>query len=194
MPAEGGRTVGDVVEEHLADARARAAATGGDHLGVGRGTARCRGRLHLRPGGGAVLDAWDADRRVDVVLAGLGAVDDRTRPLATLSVGQRPRSGPPGSTLPAGRGVGRAAGRLVAVDRGVVDALPGQDELRPVLVAQRRPHGLALGARLRALCPGNGGNHLLWVDPAREPGISSRWDAEVETLLAGVSRAVAPGG
>jgi macrolide transport system ATP-binding/permease protein len=37
------------------------------------------------------LDAWDADRRVDVSLAALGAVTDRTRPLATLSVGQRHR-------------------------------------------------------------------------------------------------------
>ncbi|MEE1830163.1 serine hydrolase domain-containing protein [Streptomyces sp. SP17KL33] len=41
---------------------------------------------------------------------------------------------------------------------------------------------------------GNGGNHLLWVDPARDLVISSRWGAEVETLLARVSQAVAPGG
>jgi macrolide transport system ATP-binding/permease protein len=37
------------------------------------------------------LDAWDAERRVDVALAGLGACADRDRPLATLSVGQRYR-------------------------------------------------------------------------------------------------------
>ncbi|SDI37610.1 macrolide transport system ATP-binding/permease protein [Actinokineospora alba] len=37
------------------------------------------------------LDAWDADRRVEVSLAALNAVDDRTRPLDTLSVGQRHR-------------------------------------------------------------------------------------------------------
>ncbi|WP_033440267.1 ABC-F family ATP-binding cassette domain-containing protein [Saccharothrix sp. NRRL B-16314] len=37
------------------------------------------------------LDAWDADRRVEVSLAALNAVDDRTRPLGTLSVGQRHR-------------------------------------------------------------------------------------------------------
>ncbi len=36
-------------------------------------------------------DAWAADRRVAVSLAALGAVDDRSRPLATLSVGQRYR-------------------------------------------------------------------------------------------------------
>ncbi|WP_414940310.1 ATP-binding cassette domain-containing protein [Amycolatopsis sp. cmx-11-51] len=37
------------------------------------------------------LDAWDADRRVAVSLAALNAVDDRDRPLGTLSVGQRHR-------------------------------------------------------------------------------------------------------
>ncbi|MFC6093097.1 ABC-F family ATP-binding cassette domain-containing protein [Saccharothrix lopnurensis] len=37
------------------------------------------------------LDAWDADRRVEVSLAALNAVDDRARPLGTLSVGQRHR-------------------------------------------------------------------------------------------------------
>ncbi|MGO1609696.1 MAG: ABC-F family ATP-binding cassette domain-containing protein, partial [Agrococcus casei] len=34
------------------------------------------------------LDAWDAQRRVDVALAGLNACTDRERPLETLSVGQ----------------------------------------------------------------------------------------------------------
>ncbi len=37
------------------------------------------------------LDAWDADRRVEVSLAALNAVADRARPLGTLSVGQRHR-------------------------------------------------------------------------------------------------------
>ncbi|MEU4806163.1 ABC-F family ATP-binding cassette domain-containing protein [Actinosynnema sp. NPDC023587] len=37
------------------------------------------------------VDAWDADRRVEVSLAALDAVADRTRPLGTLSVGQRHR-------------------------------------------------------------------------------------------------------
>ncbi|GIM90911.1 ATP-binding cassette domain-containing protein [Paractinoplanes toevensis] len=37
------------------------------------------------------LDAWDAERRLDVALAGLNACTDRSRPLATLSVGQRYR-------------------------------------------------------------------------------------------------------
>lgn len=41
---------------------------------------------------------------------------------------------------------------------------------------------------------GNGGAHLLWVDPARELVISSRWGAGVEGLLAEVSEAVRPDG
>ncbi|MFC0359668.1 ABC-F family ATP-binding cassette domain-containing protein [Kytococcus schroeteri] len=38
-----------------------------------------------------VLDAWDAERRIDVALAGLDACTDRERALARLSVGQRYR-------------------------------------------------------------------------------------------------------
>ncbi|MFW5415511.1 ABC-F family ATP-binding cassette domain-containing protein [Nocardiopsis sp. CNT-189] len=37
------------------------------------------------------LDAWDAERRVDVALDGLGACTDRDRGLAALSVGERHR-------------------------------------------------------------------------------------------------------
>lgn len=40
---------------------------------------------------------------------------------------------------------------------------------------------------------GNGGGHLLWVDPARDLVISSRWGVGVEALLAEVSQAVEPG-
>jgi CubicO group peptidase (beta-lactamase class C family) len=39
---------------------------------------------------------------------------------------------------------------------------------------------------------GNGGAHLLWIDPARDLVISSRWGAEVELRLAAVSAAVGP--
>ena len=37
------------------------------------------------------LEAWDAERRVDLALDALGAVTDRARPLDTMSVGQRHR-------------------------------------------------------------------------------------------------------
>jgi CubicO group peptidase (beta-lactamase class C family) len=39
---------------------------------------------------------------------------------------------------------------------------------------------------------GNGGAHLLWVDPARDLVISSRWGAKAESLLAAASAAVEP--
>jgi CubicO group peptidase (beta-lactamase class C family) len=39
---------------------------------------------------------------------------------------------------------------------------------------------------------GNGGAHLLWVDPTRDLVISSRWGTEVGSLLAEVSRAIEP--
>ncbi|MGO1321155.1 MAG: ATP-binding cassette domain-containing protein, partial [Galactobacter sp.] len=37
------------------------------------------------------LDAWDADRRIQVALEALGAITDRSRRLASMSVGQRHR-------------------------------------------------------------------------------------------------------
>jgi CubicO group peptidase (beta-lactamase class C family) len=39
---------------------------------------------------------------------------------------------------------------------------------------------------------GNGGRHLLWVDPARDLVITSRWGDDVGDLLADVSAAVRP--
>ncbi|MFH8572870.1 ABC-F family ATP-binding cassette domain-containing protein [Streptomyces sp. NPDC017993] len=91
MPAEEARTVGDFIDEHLADARAALAEFGAaagaladGHPGADRAYAHALEAARS-------LDAWDADRRVDVALAGLGAVSDRSRPLATLSVGQRYR-------------------------------------------------------------------------------------------------------
>jgi CubicO group peptidase (beta-lactamase class C family) len=41
---------------------------------------------------------------------------------------------------------------------------------------------------------GNGGAHLLWVDPARDLVISSRWGTQVESLLVAVSAAVEANG
>nr|WP_204034240.1 ATP-binding cassette domain-containing protein [Sinosporangium siamense] len=92
MPADHGhRTVGDVVDEWLAAVRAAmrrlddatvALAEGRSGAGEEYGSALDLVQL---------LDAWDADRRVDVALEGLGAVTDRARPLSSLSVGQRYR-------------------------------------------------------------------------------------------------------
>ncbi|MBF6332036.1 ABC-F family ATP-binding cassette domain-containing protein [Nocardia transvalensis] len=91
MPDHDERTIGDVVDEQLAAARAAMA----------RLDAATVALTEERPGAdreysdaldlAQLLDAWDADRRVDVALEGLGAITDRERPLATLSVGQRYR-------------------------------------------------------------------------------------------------------
>ncbi|MGI5347949.1 ABC-F family ATP-binding cassette domain-containing protein [Streptomyces sp. CA-250714] len=91
MPAEDARTVGDFIDEHLADARAALGEldASAEALADGRPGAD-RAYAHALEAAQA-LDAWDADRRVDVALAGLGAVSDRSRPLTTLSVGQRYR-------------------------------------------------------------------------------------------------------
>ncbi|WBB80310.1 ABC-F family ATP-binding cassette domain-containing protein [Micromonospora sp. WMMD882] len=89
-------TVQDVVDDSLAELRA--ARTRLDQLTA---------ELERRPDDADVLaaygdqiewaqdhDLWDADRRAELVLAGLGlAATDRSRPLATLSGGQRSRLG-----------------------------------------------------------------------------------------------------
>lgn len=91
MPDHDDRTVGAVVDEHLAAARAAMrdldAATEAMAQGEPGADEDYSAALDLAQ----LLDAWDADRRVDIALAGLGAVTDRDRPLATLSVGQRYR-------------------------------------------------------------------------------------------------------
>lgn len=79
-------TVGDLVADATADAdRALAdldaALTVGD-LGDAYTDALDRA---------TTLDAWDAHRRVDIALVGLDACTDRSRPLSTLSHGQRYR-------------------------------------------------------------------------------------------------------
>ncbi|WP_407318493.1 ATP-binding cassette domain-containing protein [Isoptericola halotolerans] len=85
-----GLTVGDLVDATLADLRRlaadlEAAAAAFDH---DAGDLRELGDLLARV---EHLAAWDADRRVDEALTRLGAVRDRDRRLATLSVGQRYR-------------------------------------------------------------------------------------------------------
>ncbi|NNH68585.1 ABC-F family ATP-binding cassette domain-containing protein [Nocardia uniformis] len=91
MPDHDERTIGDVIDEQLAAARAA----------LTRLDAAAAALTDQRPGADEeysaaldlvqLLDAWDADRRVDMALEGLGAISDRERRLATLSVGQRYR-------------------------------------------------------------------------------------------------------
>ncbi|MBB3725695.1 ABC-F family ATP-binding cassette domain-containing protein [Nonomuraea dietziae] len=91
MPIGGDRTVGELIDLELAQVRAVLRAFESATLAL----------VEERPGAEQAyadalaaaesISAWDADRRVDISLAALGAVDDRTRPLAELSVGQRYR-------------------------------------------------------------------------------------------------------
>ncbi|MCC5783076.1 ABC transporter [Kocuria sp. CCUG 69068] len=89
VPPEG--TVGDLLDLELA----------AEHTAVAQVEAAARALAADRPGApeqyaqalavAQALDAWDADRRVDLALQALHAVSDRSRVLGTLSVGQRYR-------------------------------------------------------------------------------------------------------
>lgn len=85
------RTVGDLIHASIAEALAALedleAAT--EDLAHGRPGAEARYTAALDAA--TRCDAWDAERRVDVDLEGLGACSDRERELSTLSVGQRYR-------------------------------------------------------------------------------------------------------
>ncbi|WP_069162782.1 ABC-F family ATP-binding cassette domain-containing protein [Nocardia altamirensis] len=91
LPDHDDRTVGDVIDEQLAATRAA----------IHRLDEATAALVEESPGSDEeysaalelvqLLDAWDADRRVDVALAGLGADTDRDHRLSTLSVGQRYR-------------------------------------------------------------------------------------------------------
>jgi macrolide transport system ATP-binding/permease protein len=96
LPYPGGATVGEVVDDALADIRA-----------AQRRLDELAAALQRRPDDERVLagygetlqwaadhDLWDADRRAGVVLAGLGlGAAGRDRPVGTLSGGERSRLG-----------------------------------------------------------------------------------------------------
>ncbi|MEO3754498.1 ABC-F family ATP-binding cassette domain-containing protein [Streptomyces sp. B6B3] len=92
LSARDGATVGTLTSEALAaslaalaalDEATRAMAAGGDPAADDRYAVALEAATRL--------DAWDAERRVEVALEALGACTDRDRPLAALSVGQRYR-------------------------------------------------------------------------------------------------------
>ncbi|WP_253742301.1 ATP-binding cassette domain-containing protein [Nonomuraea thailandensis] len=91
MPVSADGTVGDLIDVELAQVRAVLRAFESAALDL----------VEERPGAGEAyaealaaaesIGAWEADHRVDVSLAALSAVGDRSVPLAELSVGQRYR-------------------------------------------------------------------------------------------------------
>ena len=91
LPVPVEATVGDLLDlelaaEHAAVAEVQDAARALAAAAPGADEAYARALADAQ-----ALDAWDADRRVDLALQALRAVTDRSRVLATLSVGQRYR-------------------------------------------------------------------------------------------------------
>jgi macrolide transport system ATP-binding/permease protein len=91
MPVEDGATVADAVDRELAPARAALRALESSSASLADGEPGADEDYAAALSAAEALDAWDADRRVDVALEHLGAVTDRSRLLQELSVGQRYR-------------------------------------------------------------------------------------------------------
>lgn len=91
LGARAGETVGTLVAESIRPAQQalRALDLAIEDLEKGEDDADARYTAALEAA--TRLDAWDAERRVDIALQGLGACTDRDRRLATLSVGERYR-------------------------------------------------------------------------------------------------------
>ncbi|MBS3942155.1 MAG: ABC-F family ATP-binding cassette domain-containing protein [Actinobacteria bacterium] len=85
------RTVGGLIDVELADVRAALAAVERTSRDLAADLDGAEEAYAGALDAALTLDAWDADRRVDIALEALGAVTDRSRPLATMSVGERYR-------------------------------------------------------------------------------------------------------
>ncbi len=91
LAARHGETVGTLVEAATWESRRAVRALDDAAAALTEGRAGADVAYAAALDAATRLDAWDAERRVDVALAGLDACPDRQRPLATLSVGQRYR-------------------------------------------------------------------------------------------------------
>ncbi|MEU4834479.1 ABC-F family ATP-binding cassette domain-containing protein [Streptosporangium sp. NPDC023615] len=91
LSARDGETVGTLTSQALAASLAALGALEEATLAMTEGDPTSGDRYSAALDAATRLDAWDAERRVDVALEALGACTDRDRPLATLSVGQRYR-------------------------------------------------------------------------------------------------------
>jgi macrolide transport system ATP-binding/permease protein len=91
LPAHAGETVGTLVAGSIRPARLALHALDVATAGLERGDEHADTLYAAALDAAMRLDAWDAERRVDVALEGLDACQDRDRALATLSVGERYR-------------------------------------------------------------------------------------------------------
>jgi macrolide transport system ATP-binding/permease protein len=80
------RTVGGLIDVELAQVRAALAAVEETSAALAEGRNGAEDAYAEALEAAVALDAWEADRHVDVALSALGAVTDRTRLLAELSV------------------------------------------------------------------------------------------------------------
>ncbi|MCD5309385.1 ATP-binding cassette domain-containing protein [Kineosporia babensis] len=91
MPVHGGQTVGTIIEQALAAPLAALKAFDAATEELSNQTENADEHYAAALEAVTRLDAWDAERRVDVALEALNACPDRSRELAALSVGQRYR-------------------------------------------------------------------------------------------------------
>ncbi len=91
MDAEENRTVGQVVAEAIAAPLTALAALDAAASALTRGESGAEDRYATALEAAEALDAWDAERRVQIALEALSAETDPTRQLSALSVGQRYR-------------------------------------------------------------------------------------------------------
>jgi len=91
LTVSSGATVGTLTSAALHASMTALAALEAATLAMSEGVAGSDDHYAAALDAATRLDAWDAERRVDVALDALGACTDRDRELATLSVGQRYR-------------------------------------------------------------------------------------------------------
>ncbi len=91
MPTGGNRTVGQAVAEAIAQPLAAVAALDSAAVSLAAGVPGAEERYAAALEHAEVLDAWDAERRVQIALEALDAETEPSRPLDDLSVGQRYR-------------------------------------------------------------------------------------------------------
>ncbi|GAA2414345.1 ABC-F family ATP-binding cassette domain-containing protein [Actinomadura vinacea] len=91
LPAHDDRTVGDLIDVELAQARAVLRRFESATLALAEERPGAEQDYADALAAAESIDAWGADHRVDISLAALSAVNDRAAPLSRLSVGQRYR-------------------------------------------------------------------------------------------------------
>ncbi|WP_241896970.1 ATP-binding cassette domain-containing protein, partial [Brevibacterium epidermidis] len=91
LDADDNRTVGDLINESLRQEKAALAALDAAGEAMARDEPGADEAFTQALDLATRLDAWGGERRIDTALAGLSACSNRTRSLASLSVGQRYR-------------------------------------------------------------------------------------------------------